>query len=738
VGGAAGTNTSIYGQVLTVMLAGSSASSSLGDAILITPTGDNDADLATAMSHMTISPEATLQATIQVINAFLNGLSTWGSTTTQERIGDIFSQIDGTIDYSGNISSKLTTRIQLIRSSGTQLSSVISDVADSVGGSASDLYGNVGAANLGLGGSGVTTIAKIGSLGSASSLFAMIGVTSLADLAAALGNTGTGNSTIAALLKSGTGTSLYALIVGSSGILSQIDGTTTDSGNIAGKLTTQIQVIRSSGTQLSTAISAVATILGGTNSDLYSNVGAVNSSLGGSGVTTLAKIGSLGSASSLFSMIGVTSLANLTAALGNTGAGNSAIAALLNGSIGTSLYALLVGSSGILNQIDGTTTDSGNVSGKLTTQIQALNSSATQLSTAISAANSSLGGSGTTITRINSANATLDGVRSLSGLSSFTVSTAATNSSGTISIMGNDGSAGRSYSVDTSAGGINLGDGTGGTAPIANGATITLTHSDSGNTITFVNNSGSSITSASSLATYLANAYPVSAIIKANTNTKATALKSFLGGAGYSAMSNAVAIINSLLTSSTGVVVTDLATVRALFVISLGANLQADAQTLNTLLDGTATGSTVQARIGSPTLGGSASNLVAIFGGTSTNLATQAGDPGASNTIIGNIGGSTTSVQDALNANSIILFGNSSFSSPLYTQVSNMSTNLDNSLSLLPGGSVYATIGTVAASDGSGGVNIIVNSGLGSANGTYKLQPGDISSGLPTGVVPLD
>ncbi len=979
-GGAAGTNTSIYGKTLTTILTGS-ISSSLGADLLASPTGDDATDLATARALLVLSLGATLQADIQTINAFLNGLGS--GLTTQARIGSIFSQIDGTADYSGNIASKLTTRIQLIRSSASQLSTAIDDVADNVGGSASDLYGNIGAANSALGGSG-TVIARIGSLGSASSLFSMIGATSLANLAAALGNTGSGNSAIAALLKSGSSsTSLYALIVGSSGILSQIDGTTTDSGNIAGKLTTQIQAIRSSGTQLSTAISAIATILGGTeldlygnvgaansalggsgtlisrvatiynallasptsvvitdlatarallvlslgatlqadaetlnallngtatgstieeriaaifsqisnassgnvtdelttfiqairssgtrlstvisdvsnnvggtasdlygnvntantaldgvqslsgltsftvtaaasnpggntvnivgdddylssitysiaysspiasgntftlntgsksitfvnnsggsitsaaalaaylanaypvsaiikantntkatalksllggnnysvisnavaifsilggtNSDLYSNVGAVNSSLGGSGVTTLAKIGSLGSASSLFSMIGVTSLANLTAALGNTGAGNSAIAALLNGSTGTSLYALLVGSSGILNQIDGTTTDSGNVSGKLTTQIQALNSSATQLSTAISAVNSSLGGSGTTINRTKSVNAALDGVQSLSGLTSFTVTTAATNSSGTISIMGNDGSAGRSYSVDTSVSGINLGDGTGGTTAIANGSTVTLTHAGSGNTITFVNNSGSSITSASSLATYLANAYPVSAIIKASTSTKTTALKALLGGNNYSAMSNAAAV----------------------FAILGGTNsdIYSNMNAANSSLGGDGT---IIERIGNPTQGSSASNLAAIIGGTSTDLATQVGDPGADKTIISNIGGSTTNIQEALNALATILLNNTSFSSSLYTQASSMSTTLDNGLNSLPNGNTSATIGSAAASDGSGGVNITM-SGLGSANGTYNLPAATITGNIANG-----
>jgi len=407
-----------------------------------------------------------------------------------------------------------------------------------------------------------TVQARIGAPGGTlTSLFAMIGVTGAANIAAALGNTGTGNSSIGALLGGGAGIALYNAIVGSTGILYQIDGTPGDDGSsISSRLSPQIQAIEGSATQLSTAIGDVNTILGGTNPDLYSNLVALNTILGLTG-TAYSRIGSLGSASSIVAMLGVTSPSSIAAALGNTGAGNSSISALLGGSGSTALYAVIVGSGGILSQLDGTITDSGNVSGKLTAQTQAIQGSATQLSSAISAANSALGGTGTILARIG--------------------------------------------------------------APT-------------------VNSSGSN-------------------------------LATVIGGSGA-----------------------DIAT-----------------------------------RLGDP--GPNFVSLSAMIGGTSTTIVTQLGNVLGTNSIIANIGGSTASVQAALNALSVILVNNSTFGSSLYTQATTLSTNLDSGLSSLPNVGTYATVAATPASDGSGGVNITISSGLGSANGTYNLSSSTIGGAIANG-----
>ncbi len=130
---------------------------------------------------------------------------------------------------------------------------------------------------------------------------------------------------------------------------------------------------------------------------------------------------------------------------------------------------------------------------------------------------------------ISTVSANLDGVRSMSGLTGFTVSTAAATGGGNVvNVIGNDGTAGRTYSLTYAS-------------SIASGATFTLTHSGSGNTITFVNN-GSTISSAANLITYLATAYPVAAVMSSTANTKATALQTLLGGSAYSAMGNAATL----------------------------------------------------------------------------------------------------------------------------------------------------------------------------------------------------
>jgi hypothetical protein len=224
-------------------------------------------------------------------------------------------------------------------------------------------------------------------------------------------------------------------------------------------------------TDLATARSLLVTTPGAT---LQADAQALNTLVNGAatGSTVQARLGDPGSAGSINAMIGTDSAQSLTAALGNSGAGNSSISALLGGTSTTPLYGQIVGSSGLFSMIDGTVTDSGNLETKLGAQTQAVQNGATQLSTAISGVDS------------------------------------------------------------------------------------------------------------------------------------------------------------SLLTTPSGAVSTDLATARGLFVSSPGATMQADAETLNTFVNGTASGSTVQARLGNPTLNGTSSNLSALIGGGGADLASQIGDPG--------------------------------------------------------------------------------------------------------------
>jgi hypothetical protein len=358
--------------------------------------------------------------------------------------------------------------------------------------------------------------------------------------------------------------------------------------------------------------------------------------------------------------------------------------------------------------------------------------STTSVVSAITGIKNNLGGSGAISNRVNAINSTLDGVQSLSGLATFKVSSPATNFNGIVSLIGNDGSAGQMYNIDTGSGGINLGDGTGGTTSIPNGGTFALINNIK--TITFLNNSGGFITSANALTAYLSTAYPVSFVIKVTTNTKTTALKTFLGGAGFNAMGNATEIDNTLLLFPTSVISMDLMTARSLLLTFPSSTLETDIQTLNSLLNGVGSGSNLQNRIGNPVLGGISSNLATIIGGSASDIANQLGDPGDSKSLINNIDGSNSSIQEALNSLSTLLFNNSNFGSSLSTQVNSLSTTVDNGLNSLPNNANYAVIGTVATSDGSGGVNLFITSGLGLAgNANYNLSGSTITNGLSNG-----
>jgi hypothetical protein len=207
-----------------------------------------------------------------------------------------------------------------------------------------------------IGGSGNNLVARLGAPGTTlPSINQMIGVSS-SSLAAALGNTATGNRSIAVLLGgTTTATSLYDQIVGEGGILSQIDGTITDSGNIATKL-------------------GFPTVSGGTVSTLADMIGSVINN-----ASIASRLGDPTTFTSLVNMIGVSNPRSIAAALGNAGS-DSSISTLLGGAATISLYNRIFS---IFSKIDGVADDSQSIISKLTTQITSIQYNGNQLSAAI-------------------------------------------------------------------------------------------------------------------------------------------------------------------------------------------------------------------------------------------------------------------------------------------------------------------------------------------------------------------
>ena len=423
---------------------------------------------------------------------------------------------------------------------------------------------------------------------------------------------------------------------------------------------------------LNTVRSLLVTVQGDTlETDVETLISALdnNALIATSSVQNL--IGDPGNAVSISAMIGVANAASVVAALGNTGENQSSISNLLGGSAsGVSLYDQIVGSNGVLNKLDATTVDSGNITSRLASQIEKIDSSATQLSTAITNVKSLIGGnmsdldlvarignpgdSKTIIGNIGgSASNVQDSLNSVStvlfGNSNFNssllsqttaVSTAIDNGLNslpgsaifaTVSAINDDGSGGVDLTIVSGLGSANgtynlsaaaIADG------ITNGNLLTLTNG--GNNLVLANRSGSTINSQSQALTYLSSMYPINSQISAALSDKiVNGLNRMLGATGSSTRARISAIDTTILQSPTGVVTTDLLTARALLVASPGSNLQEDSQTLNTLLNGAASGSTVQARIGTPQVNATNTNLASVIGSSSgdADLAMMLGDP---------------------------------------------------------------------------------------------------------------
>jgi len=170
----------------------------IDDLLLISPTGILSNDLSTARSLLVSTLGANLQTDIRAINSTINGQTT--GYTTQDRISVLSNMF--LINPTGNLANDISTITSLLfLTPGANLQTDIQNMNSSLNGIAT----------------GSTTQERIGALGSASSIKAMMGINNVSSLTSALGNTGAGNSSIASLLGNNTN-SLYNSIVGQNGI----------------------------------------------------------------------------------------------------------------------------------------------------------------------------------------------------------------------------------------------------------------------------------------------------------------------------------------------------------------------------------------------------------------------------------------------------------------------------------------------------------------------------------------
>lgn len=355
---------------------------SLSDSILTAPTGVLETDLTSAR-ELIGTPAATLQADLDVIGQALDGTDpTAGAPIGDTLAGQVSSVQAGASDLGSAVStvrtalggvdvsisgkvSSLNTRLggtgsaagrtsaihnalvttpgetlsedlaavrnTLVSSPGTTLQGDVSSLALLLNGTSngSTLQARIGYPTLGGNQSDLTTVigtngsnlaAQVGDPGgSFANVSAMIGTSDAASLAEGLGNGGVGTSSINALLGGSAATSPYRNIVGSSGILSSIDGTTTDSGTIAAKLNAQTATINADATQLNTSIGNVAARIGHSGT-LAARIGSptvngttssLSAAIGGSGTTLAAQVGDPVTADSgLSQLIGATGATN--------------------------------------------------------------------------------------------------------------------------------------------------------------------------------------------------------------------------------------------------------------------------------------------------------------------------------------------------------------------------------------------------------------------------------------------
>ena len=206
-------------------------------------------------------------------------------------------------------------------------------------------------------------------------------------------------------------------------------------------------------------------------------------------------------------------------------------------------------------------------------------------------------------------NSKLSGIIGMSGITHFTLTLPASINGNNVGIGGNDGNSGQLYSIDTSISG-NL--------PILNDETFIMTNSLK--YITFINNSGTSISSTNELRNYLNTNYPFGTILKSTLYDNTISLNNSFGNSIGD--SNIVSgrmrnILNFILSSPTGILSDDLNTLAA-YVLSTSSGvlendlntlaslitdlqsgiIENDIQDINSILNGTSSGSSIKERIG--------------------------------------------------------------------------------------------------------------------------------------------
>ncbi|CAO4842079.1 MAG: Chromosome partition protein Smc [Holosporales bacterium] len=241
-----------------------------------------------------------------------------------------------------------------------------------------------------------------------------------------------------------------------------------------------------------------------------------------------------------------------------------------------------------------------------------IKSDAPDLTTAVTAVNTALGGNGSSsvCAFIQICNQALDdSVNSLpSGVSSSIVNSI-TLGSGMITINSNVGT----YSCSANS--------------VGSGSSINFSNTSNTLTFTLCNRSGGILPNQSALLNYLKSMYPVNSRISLNMTDMIDSLKIQVGGFANSLRARIAAVDRMIIDAPTGVLATDITSLRSRIVSPLGTSAEHDVATVARLLDGST--SVLQTIIGSPQLNGSSENvsLASIIGG-SGSLAAQLGDPG--------------------------------------------------------------------------------------------------------------
>jgi fibronectin-binding autotransporter adhesin len=334
----------------------------LSGSVLTTPTGDLTTDVATLDSSLVTSPGHVLQTDLTSDRDLIGT----PAATLQGDLNGVGQTVDGTAPTTGTpIISLLGNQIANVQGSASQLSSAITAADNAVGGSGSSIDANITSLNTTLGGSG-TAVARTTAI--QDSIRANPGPTVTGDI----------SSLDSSLLTSPTGT------------------LSTDLATVRGMMVT------SPGASAQADVSGLDQLINGTSfgSTLQARIGSpvVNGSasnlatvIGTSGSDLSAQLGDPGGQADIASMIGSTNATSLTGALGNTSSGSSSINDLLGGNQANSLEGNIVGNNGILAAIDGTATDSGNITAKLSTQTGLVAAGQSQLSTAINTVRSTFG-----------------------------------------------------------------------------------------------------------------------------------------------------------------------------------------------------------------------------------------------------------------------------------------------------------------------------------------------------------